>query len=126
MNRLTLSLAIGAAALLSASAVNAAPAQRQAQAPIASDAIAKDTDMSSHRRHWRRWHGHHHHWGHHRWRPHYWGHHHWAPSYRSYGYYRPARVVRYYRPAPIYYPYSYYRPAPVFSIGFGFGPRFWW
>ena len=76
MNKLALSLAVGAAALLGASAVNAAPAQKQTQAPIAShsNSVVQDTDMSSHRRHWRRWHRHHH-WGHYR------------PYYRSYGYY---------------------------------------
>ena len=77
MTKLALSLAVGAAALLGASAVNAAPAQKQAQAPIAShsDSTVQDTDMSSHRRHWRRHHYHR------------WGHYH-RPYYRSYGYYQ--------------------------------------
>jgi hypothetical protein len=97
MKTLALSLAVGAATLLGASAVNAAPAQKQTQAPIAShDTSVNDTDMSSHRRHWRRWHRHHHHWGHH---PRY---------YRSYGYYRP----------------HYYNPGPGISFSFGGGPRF--
>lgn len=96
MKRLALSLAVGAAALLGASAVNAAPAQKQAQAPTAShsDSTVQATDMSSHRRHWRR--HHHRHWGHYR------------PYYRSYGYYQ--------RP--------YYNPGPAFSFSFGGGPRF--
>ena len=98
MQKFALSLAVGAAALLGASAVNAAPAQKQAQAPIAShsDTAVQDTDMSSHRRHWRRWHRHHH-----------WGHYH-RPYYRSYGYYRP----------------HYYNPGPSVSFSFGGGPRF--
>jgi hypothetical protein len=101
MKKLALTLAIGAATLLGASAVNAAPAQKQTQAPTAhSDTATMGTDMSSHRRHrWHR-HRHHHHWGYHR-------------PYRSYGYYRPYRSYGYYP--------SYYRPAPVISFGFGFG-----
>jgi hypothetical protein len=96
MKKLALSLAVGAAALLGASAVNAAPAQKQAQAPIASDTgtTVQDTDMSSHRRHWRR--HHHRHWGHYR------------PYHRSYGYYQ--------RP--------YYNPGPAIGFSFGGGPRF--
>jgi hypothetical protein len=96
MKTIALSLAVGAAALLGSSAVNAAPAQKQTQAPIAShsDTAVKDTDISSHRRHWRRWHGHHHHWG----------------------YYRP-----YHR--PYYRSYGYYRPGPSVSFSFGGGPR---
>jgi hypothetical protein len=95
MQKFALSLAVGAAALLGASAVNAAPAQKQAQAPIAShsDTAVKDTDMSS--RHWR--HRHYHRWGHHR------------PYYRSYGYY----------PRPYYY-----NRGPSVSFSFGGGPRF--
>lgn len=82
-----------------------------------------DTDMSSHRRRWR-----------HRYyvrhvRP-------W-PVYR-YGYYRPRpyfyRPYSYaYYPRPYSYAYyprryyrPYYRPGPSFSIGFGFGPSFYW
>jgi hypothetical protein len=104
MKKLALSLAVGAAALLGASAVNAAPAQKQAQAPIAShsDSAVQDTDMSSHR--WRRWHRHHHHYGYYR------------PYYRSYGYYRPYR--------PYYRSYGYYRPGPGITFSFGGGPRF--
>jgi hypothetical protein len=65
---------------------------------------------------------------------------HWR--YRRYGYYRPyAYRYGYYRPRPYYYrPYAYagypyyrpyyrpyyYNPGPVFSIGFGFGPRYYW
>ena len=49
----------------------------------------------------------------------------------AYGYYRPRPY--YYRPyaygSPYYYRPAYYRPyynpGPVFSIGFGFGPRYW-
>jgi hypothetical protein len=98
MQKFALSLAVGAAALLGASAVNAAPAQKQTHAPIAShsDTAVQDTDMSSHRRHWRRWHRHHH-----------WGHYH-RPYYRSYGYYRP----------------HYYNPGPSVSFSFGGGPRY--
>jgi hypothetical protein len=98
MTKLALSLAVGAAALLGASAVNAAPAQKQSQAPIAShsESAVQDTDMSSHRRHWRRHHYHR------------WGHYH-RPYYRSYGYYQR--------------PY-YYNPGPAISFSFGGGPRF--
>jgi hypothetical protein len=97
MKKLALSLAVGAAALLGASAVSAAPAQKPGQAPIAahSDTAVQDTDMSSHRRHWRRWHRHHHHWGH------------YPRYYRSYGYHRP----------------YYYNPGPSISFSFGGGPR---
>jgi hypothetical protein len=95
MKTLALSLAIGAATFVGATAVNAAPAQTQTQTPIAShsDSAVQATDMSSHRRHWRRWHRHHH-----------WG---YRPYYRSYGYYQ--------RP--------YYNPGPAISFGFGGGPR---
>jgi len=111
MKTLALSLALGAAVLCGGSIANAAPAQKQAQAPIAShsDGARQATDMSS-RRHWRRhaWHRWH---RHHRWG--YYG----GPSYgyypsysRSYGYYREPYV---------------YRPAPVVSFGFGFGGPRW-
>lgn len=97
MKKLALTFAIGAATLLGASAVNAAPAQKQTQAPIAhSDTATQATDMSS--RH-RRWHRHHHHRWHHRHHHRHWGYH---PYPRSYG---------------------YYRPAPVITFGFGGGPR---
>ena len=94
MKTLALSLAIGAATFVSATAVSAAPAQTKTQAPIAShsDSAVQGTDMSSHRRHWRRWHGHH------------WG---YRPYYRSYG----------------YYPRPYYNPGPAVSFSFGGGPR---
>jgi Ni/Co efflux regulator RcnB len=107
MKKLALTLALGAAAVFGASAANAAPAQEQTQAPIAShaDNAKQATDMSSRHRHWRhhrvhRWHRHHHrHWG-------------YNPGYyrSSYGYYG----------AP-----AYYRPAPVVSFGFGFGGPRW-
>lgn len=105
MKKLALSLAVGAAALLGASAVNAAPAQSQPQAPVTAhdDTGAQSTDMSSrHRRHWRHRHYHHRHWGY--YRPYHRGY--YRPAYRSYGYYP-----------------GYYRPAPVISFGFGVGPR---
>jgi hypothetical protein len=95
MNRLALTLAVGALALCGVPSAHAGSAARQA--PVAADTAAtvQDTDMSSHRRHWRR--HHHHHYG-------------YYPRYhRSYAYY----------PRPYYY-----RPAPVVSFGFGFGgPR---
>ena len=98
MRKLALALAIGAASILGASAVSAAPVKKQTQAPAAShsDSAKQDTDMSSHRRHWR-----HRHW-HHR-------HSYYRPYYRSYGYYP-----------------RYYQPAPVISFGFGGGPRYGW
>jgi hypothetical protein len=105
MNKLALTFAIGAATLLGASAVNAAPAQKQTQAPAAhSDTATQATDMSSRHRRWH--HRHHHHRWHHRHHRH-WG---YAPYPRSYGYYP-----------------SYYRPAPVISFGFGGfgGGRHW-
>ena len=104
MKTLALSLALGAAVLCGGSAANAAPAQNQAQAPVAShgDSATPATDMSSRHRgyhRWHRWHRHHRHWG-------------YAPGYyrSSYGYYG----------AP-----AYYRPAPVVSFGFGFGGPRW-
>jgi len=101
MRRLALSFAIGAAAVLGASTVNAAPAQEQTKAPVAShsDSANKATDMSSRYRHWRHRHYHH------RWHRHGY----YRPYYRSYGYYP-----------------GYYRPAPVISFGFGGGPRYGW
>jgi len=107
MKTLALSLALGAAVLCGGSIANAAPAAKQAQAPVVShsDSARQATDMSSRhrwRRHaWHRWHRHHRHWG-------------YNP-----GYYRSS--YGYYDDAPAYY----YRPAPVVSFGFGFGgPRF--
>jgi hypothetical protein len=85
---------------------NAASSNGATKATSDKQAVS-DTDISSHRRHWRRY-----------------GHY----GYRSYGYYRPRPY--YYRPysyayyPPPYYYRPYYRPAPVFSIGFGFGPSF--
>jgi hypothetical protein len=50
----------------------------------------------------------------------------YRPFYRPY--YRPYYARPYfYRPYPYYYgyrPYAFY--GPTISIGFGFGPRFWW
>jgi len=124
MKTLALSLAVGAAALLGASTVNAAPAQKQAQAPIASHsgAAVNDTDMSS--RHWRRWHRPY--WGMHRWHRHpHWAWRRWHHPHR-WGYYRPFHRSYAYYPGPIY------RPAPVVSFGFGPGwgggwhRRHWW
>jgi hypothetical protein len=107
-----------AAALAFAGSIASTPANAAsngaAKATSDKQPTVSDTDISSHRRHW-----------------------------RSYGYVRPWRgaypyAYSYYRPRPYYYrPYSYayypppyyyrpYRPAPVFSIGFGFGPRFFW
>ncbi len=98
MKTIAVSLALGALALCGVPSAHAA-SSGQAKAPIAADAAAavQDTDMSSHRRHWRRYHRHH------RFV-------HYPRYYRSYG----------------YYPRSYYyRPAPVISFGFGFGgPRY--
>lgn len=79
---------------------------------LESNHAVSDTDMSSHRRRWR--------------------HRHYVrrfPHVYSYGYYRPRPY--YYRPySYAYYPPPYYyrpyRPRPFFSIGFGFGPRFYW
>jgi len=131
MKKLALSLAIGAAALLGASAVNAAPAQQRTQAPAAShiDSAAQATDMSS--RHWR---------GVHRWHRSHWGFYRHRPVFRSYAFYPRTwrRVHRwhrfprwgYYRPyRPVYRSYAYYpqyyNPAPAVSFGIGFGgPRF--
>jgi len=54
----------------------------------------------------------------------------WRHRFHRYAYYRPYWRHRYYRPYYGYgygYPYGaygYYRPG--ITIGFGFGPRFWW
>jgi hypothetical protein len=97
MKTIAVSIALGALALTAVAPANAASAPSQTPISAGVDAAAvQDTDMSSHRRHWRR---------HHRFVRHY-----HPRYYRSYGYY----------PEPYYY-----RPAPVVSFGFGFGgPRF--
>ena len=106
MRKFALVFALGAASLFGATAVSAADTKANTT-PVANVAneTAQAVDMSSHRRHWRRWHH----------RRHVWG----GPYYRSYGYY------------PYYNSYSYYRPAPVLSFSIGGGPRFhhhrhWW
>jgi hypothetical protein len=97
----------GGMASMPASAASSDNAARAANGVESKQAVS-DTDMSSHRR-WRRY-----------------GH--FGYPY-SYGFYRPRPY--YYRPysyayyPPPYYYRPYYRPAPVFSIGFGFGPRYW-
>lgn len=95
MNKIALTLAVGALALCGVPAAQAASAQTQA--PIVADAnpTVQNADMSSHRR---RWHRH----RHVRIYPRY---------YRSYGYYRDPY---YYRPAPVL----------RFGFGVGGGPRF--
>ena len=105
MKKLALALAVGAAAILGASGVNAAPVQKQTQSPAAShsDSASQAIDMSSRHRHWRHRH---------------WGHRHWHHRHHRWGYYRPYHRP-YYRSYG-YYP-GYYRPAPVVSFGFGFG-----
>ena len=49
----------------------------------------------------------------------------WGPGYGYYPAYRP-----YYAASPYYGAYyagyPYYRPVPTVSVGFGFGPRWWW
>lgn len=91
MRKFIVSLAFGALALCAVPPANAAPAQTQTPIAAESDAGVQATDMSSHRRHWRR---------HHRIVRYY------PRYYHSYGYY----------PEPYYY-----RPAPVVTFGFGFG-----
>ena len=94
-----------------------ASAEGTAKANGASNPTAQveHTEVSSHRRHYRRHYGH-------RYRPY---------AYRGsrYGYYRPYRYARpyYARPYYGYYrPYRYARPyyAPGVSFGFWGGPRF--
>jgi hypothetical protein len=105
MRTIYTSIALGALALCSVPAANAAPAQTPAQTSLAAgtDATTQAVDMSSRHRHWRRWHRH--------YRYHRWGYG-YPGYYQSYAYY----------PRPYYY-----RPAPVVSFGFGFGgPRHHW
>lgn len=102
MKTLALSIALGALALAGVPAAQAAPAQHKA-AVVAADAatVVQDTDMSSHRRYWRR--------NYVRAYPRHYRNYGYRPYYRSYG----------------YYPQPYYRSAPVVSFGFGFGgPRY--
>jgi hypothetical protein len=108
----------GGAVLTPASAAPAsAPSGTETTEDFAAQRAATATDMSAHRRHYRRY----------RYvRPYY-------RPYPYYGYYRPRPY--YYQPyyaRPYYYnPYPYYRPyrphygygGPFFS--FGFGPRYW-
>jgi len=88
---------------------SAIAAERRADGLEANQPGAETEFSSYHRRYWRHRYGYH--------RP-YW-------RYR-YGYYRPWRYrYGYYRPWYAgYYGYPYYRPG--ITIGFGFGPRWWW
>jgi Ni/Co efflux regulator RcnB len=95
MRKIAVTAALAALALWAVPAANAAPAQSQKPITTSADEHQAGTDMSSHRRHWRRH-------RHVRYYPRY---------YRSYGYYpRPY----YYNPAPVV----------SFGFGFG-GPRFY-
>lgn len=96
MNKIVLSLALGAAACFAVPAAHAASAQDSKPVAAATEGTVQATDMSSHRRKWRRHRHHHHHFGHYR------------PYYRSHAYY----------PRPYYY-----RRSPGISFSFGVGPR---
>src|SRR5687768_10125593 len=106
-----------AAALAFAGAMASTPAaaasnnKTNASNGLEANHAAAATDMSSHRRHWRR---------HRIVRP-------WPHVYPySYGYYRPQPVIYpysygYYRPRP-----HFYAPAPFPFFSIGFGPRLYW
>jgi hypothetical protein len=110
--------ALGLAGALASTPALAAPAGKaKAESGAQSPAAVSNTDMSAHRRHWRR---------HRIIRP-------WPHVYPySYSYYRPRpHFYRpyFYNPYPVYYHRPYVRPyrwggGPVFSIGFG--PRPYW
>jgi hypothetical protein len=114
LGAIAVAAALAFAGGIASTSANAASSNGATKATSERQQTVSDTDISSHRRHWRR-----------------------------YGYVRPWRGAypyrySYYRPRPYYYrPYSYasypppyyyrpYRPAPIFSIGFGFGPRGFW
>ncbi|MFZ5691288.1 MAG: hypothetical protein ACOY5F_08525 [Pseudomonadota bacterium] len=136
MKRQVLILAAGCVALMLAM-----PAQAETRKPAgiaANGGTAQNIDVSSQRRHYRRYHG-----------PRrvyvvrraYWGPRrvYWGPRYRYWGpryaYWRPRPVwwgPRYYwrprpvywAPAPVYFGPRYYWGGPVVTVGFG--PRWWW
>jgi hypothetical protein len=81
MKAIAVSLALGALALCGVPSAQASSSQTRAPAVGEAGTIVQDTDMSSHRRHWRRYHRHVH----------------YPRYYRSYGYYPQP----YYRPAPV-------------------------
>jgi Ni/Co efflux regulator RcnB len=109
MKKLAIILAVGAAALMTSSAGNAA--DNSAKAPLDS-AKSQSTDFSSRHRHGH-WRGHHHHHRH-------FGHRHYRPHYNSYNYYQP-RPYGYYGGGPRYYGGG---PGVTFSFGSG-GYRGW-
>jgi hypothetical protein len=121
MSKILVSTAALALAAVLTVAAPAGAAERRADGLRSQDAA--QTEISSQRRYWRRgfvgrrafWGPRYGYWGARRyWRPRY--------AYSGYGYgYYP-------RYAYAAYPYYYrpWRPFPVFGIGFGFGPRFWW
>jgi hypothetical protein len=95
----------------------ATAAERRADGARPNDSAM--TDVSAHRRYWRGG----------VYRRAYWGRPYWRARY---GYWRPRYA--YWGPRYAYagYPYAgwgypyYWRPRPFVSVGFGFGPRWWW
>jgi hypothetical protein len=139
MSRILLSTAALALAALLTVGAPAGAAERRADGARASEAAPAEVSAQ------RRWYGRRHVarravWGPRRafWGPRrygYWGrpywrtrHAYWGPRYRywrpRYAYWGPGYG---YYGSPYAYGYPYYwRPRPVISIGFGFGPRWWW
>jgi hypothetical protein len=133
MNKLLLALAAACFAVMLAMPVQA-EAKSRPGGVHAGKGVVQSTEISSRRR-WR-----HRHWGYRRvyWGPRY---RYWGPRYRYWGprrywrarYYWGPRY-RYWRPRVAYWgpryrywgPRYYWRPRPVISVGFGFGPRWWW
>ena len=121
MNKLLLALAATCFAVMLSMPVPAESKTRPSGLN-AGTGIEYTTDISSRRR-WR-----HRHWG---YRRAYWGprYRYWGPRYRYWG---PRRAYwgpryRYWGPRRAYWgPRYYWRPRPVISVGFGFGPRWWW
>lgn len=112
MKKLAIAIAVGAAALMAGSTVNAAENGVKAQRGPDTAQTQSSTDISSRNRHGHA-RGHHH--GHR-----HWGHRHHRPHYRSYNYYQP-RPYGYYGGGPRYYGGG---PGVTFSFGSG-GYRGW-
>lgn len=106
MKKLAIVLAVGTAALMGSSVVNAADDRVKTKA--SNDVALSSTDISSRHRHGH-WRGHHHH--------HRWGHRHHRPYYNSYGY-APRPHGYYGRP-------GYYGGGPGVTFSFGSGGHRW-
>jgi hypothetical protein len=112
MSKILVSTAALAFAAVLTAAAPAGAAEQRADGVRSHDATS--TEISTQRRRWHRRHV----VVRRAWGPRYG---YWGPRYAygpGYGYWGPSYAYA-------GYPY-YWRPRPVFSIGFGFGPRWWW